>query len=195
MDKNLIGLLSIPLTVAVTVPYLVNIWKGKIQPHIFTWIIWGVTGGISATAGLAADAGPGAWVQWADALSCLSIAILAGFKVKLNLTRSEILAFVGALSALPVWIATKDPLYAVVIVTSIDTIGYYPTFRKSWAAPYQEALINYVIANPLWLLSVLATETISFTTICFPITIFLMNTLLIFYLLWRRRVVRQGISA
>lgn len=92
-----------------------------------------------------------------------------------------------ALAVIPIWQLTQNALLAVVAVTLIDMLGYYPTFRKAWARPYQEAIFNYGVANFIHILSLLATEHYSLTNILFQIIVFIANTALIVMVLWRRR--------
>jgi hypothetical protein len=191
MDKDLLGLISVALAVAVTIPYLWKICRGQIQPHVFTWLIWTLTTSIAAAARTNVHAGPGAWGQWASGASCFLVVLFAFTKGTHDIKRSDIFAFIGALLAIPVWILTKNPLAATLIVTTIDVIGYYPTLRKSYQDPYHEAIFNYCIANVIHLLSLAATKSYSVTSTIFPTVIFCVNTALIIFVLWRRRVVKD----
>ena len=191
MDKDIVGIISILATVGATIPYLWKSLQGKIHPHLFTWIIWCTTTGITAAARMSAHAGPGAWAQWAGAVSCLLVAIVAIFRGERNFTRSDVLAFVTALAAIPVWLLTDNPLYAAVIVTFIDVAGYYPTFRKTYNAPYHEAIFNYVVANIVHVCSLIATQDYNVTTLIFPSTLFFANAALISFIMWRRQIVAR----
>jgi len=187
ISKEAIGLLSFVIALIATGQYFVFTIRGKIKPHVFTWLVWGLVMGISAAARTADNAGPGAWAAWAVSASCLSIGVLAVFKGEKNITKSDIVAFVGALSAIPVWLVTNNPLMAVLIVTAIDLIGYYPTFRKSFHRPFEEATFNYFISNALHLLSLYANAHTSLTTTITPIAYFLANSCLVILILIRRR--------
>ena len=145
--------------------------------------------GIAAAARGAGHAGAGTWGSWANAASCLSVTILALVWGEKNITRSDVVAFLAALSAIPVWLATDNPLLAVIIVASIDVLGFYPTVRKSYIKPHEEMTFNYWVANGNHILSMLATTVYSLTTVLAPVVMFTANTAFIVMLLWRRRVV------
>lgn len=185
-DKDLAALGSIFLTVVATLPYMRKMLQGRIKPHIFTWVIWTLTTGIAAAARTAAHAGPGAWSQWAGAASCLSVVIFAYSKGEHNITRSDIFAFAAALTAIPAWLLTKDPLVATVIVTAIDLVGYYPTFRKAYYAPHHEGILTYMVGEGSHILSLAATVDYSLTTVLFPSALFTANAVLVIYVWWRR---------
>lgn len=186
-DKTILGYLSIIIVVLVTLPYVRLVWCGAIKPHLFTWVIWALTTGIAAAARMSEAAGPGAWGQWAAAGSCVCVAALAWQRGEKDITHGDWRAFLLALAAIPLWVLTDDALLAVLVVTAIDVVGYYPTFRKSWHRPHEEAMFNYIAANVTHILSVLATEHYSVTNLLFQVTLFVVNSLLVAMVLWRRR--------
>jgi len=89
--------------------------------------------------------------------------------------------------AIPVWIATKDPLWAVVLVTAIDLIGYIPTFRKSWNHPRDELAASFSIGCIKHLMSIAALESYTMTTVLYSASLVVANSALVVLLLWRRR--------
>ena len=74
----------------------------------------------------------------------------------------------GMLSALPVWMLTAEPLYAVIILTLIDLSGFLPTLRKIHREPYSESVIFFALFAVRNLLVLLALEHYSAVTILFP---------------------------
>jgi len=192
--KEAIGLLSFVIVTITTFQYFTLTLKGTIKPHVCTWVLWGIVMLISAAARAAADAGPGAWAAWAGAFSCASIGVLAIFKGEKDITRSDILVFLGALSAIPVWLVTNNPLYAVIIVTAIDVIAYAPTCRKSYYRPFEECVTPYFTANTLHVFSLLANLTYSLTTTLTPVVLILANIGLITLILVRRRQLRPRLA-
>ena len=189
IDKDVIGIISVLFTTACTLPYLWKAYRGIIKPHIFTWITWGLTTGIAAAVGTFVHAGPGAWAQWVGAGGTFMVVALSLKTGARNITRSDVVVFLAALSAIPVWLVTDDPLFAAIIVTCIDTLGYFPTFRKSFAQPYDEAISTFALWSIAALLSVAAMQTYSLASAIFPLTTVICNLSLITFVLWRRRCV------
>ncbi len=188
-DKAILGWLSVLIVVVVTLLYLRLVWRGAIKPHLFTWVIWALSTGIAAAGRMSEAAGAGAWGQWAGAAGCVCVALLTWRQGEKDITRGDWWSFLLALAAIPLWLLTDNALLAVLMVTAIDVVGYYPTFRKSWRRPYEEAVFNYIAANVIHVLSVLATEHYSVTNLLFQVTLFVVNSLLVAMLLWRRRLV------
>lgn len=192
ISKEFIGFITVCISVGTAAAYIRHVLAGKITPHIFTWIIWTLTVGIAAAARMSDDAGPGSWGQWVNAVSCALIAVVAIKNGEKDITRTDFLALIATLTAIPAWIMTQSPLVATVIVTVIDLVGYYPTFRKSYRRPYQEAIYNYTAGNVINILLLYANLHYSLTTMLFPAVMLCANTVMIAMLWWRRGQVRKA---
>jgi hypothetical protein len=151
------------------VPYIQSVLRGQTKAHVFSWVIWGLATVIVFFAQLADGAGGGAWSIGLSGVLTLYIATLAFMRRSaLVITRSDWVFFVLALASLPVWYLTRDPLWAVVLLTTIDTLGFLPTFRKAYHSPYEEQLFLYVVMTIRNLVSIPALENLSWTTVLFP---------------------------
>lgn len=141
--KDIYGYASVALTFAGYSPYIRSTIRGKIKPHVFSWMIWSAIAGIAFFAQDSDGAGPGAWAMGITAISCAIIAVLAFFIGDRDIKRSDWGFFLGAICSLPVWYITHNALYAIFLITLIDAFGYYPTFRKTWNRPFDENEIVY----------------------------------------------------
>jgi hypothetical protein len=147
-DKALLGQLSVALVTASTILYWRLMLLRRIKPHLYTWLIWGLAVGIAAAGRHVEHAGPGAWSMAAMSLSCLSIALLSLRYGERDITRGDLVALLACLAAVPLWYFTSNALAAIVLVTAIDLGGYYPTVRKSWLRPQEEATYNFAGREP-----------------------------------------------
>jgi hypothetical protein len=75
--KEIISAIAIMLTLAAFVPYIREIFKGTIRPHVFSWIIWGVTTFLVFLAQLEDKGGVGAWPIGVSGIITIFIAYLA----------------------------------------------------------------------------------------------------------------------
>jgi hypothetical protein len=185
-DKALLGQLSVTLVAVSTLLYWRLMLLGRIKPHLFTWLIWGLSVGIAAAGRHVERAGPGAWSMTAMSVGCLSVAALSLRYGERDITRGDLVALLACLAALPLWYFTANALAAIILVTAIDLGGYYPTVRKSWLRPHEEATYNFLLSNVVHGLSLAANEVHTLATMLTPSCILLANSSLIGMIWWRR---------
>ena len=188
--KETLAIVAIVLTFAAFFPYIRSIIKGDTKPHVFSWVIWGSTTCVVFLAQREDGGGAGAWVIGVSGVITLFIAYLAYTKrTDITITRLDKVFFISALSSLPFWYFTADPLWAVIILTVVDVLGFGPTARKAYAKPHSEPLLFFglfVIRNGV---VILALEHYSVTTVLFPAVIGVTSLLLIILIGFWRRVV------
>ena len=160
---------------------------GKTKPHVFSWLIWALATIIIFFAQLADGAGVGAWSIGLSGVLTAYIAFLAyQYRSDTSIAKSDWVFFLLALGSLPLWYFTQDPFWAVVILTTVDTLGFVPTFRKAYHAPYEEQLLLYVVMTVRNLVSIPALEHYSWTTVLFPVVLSVTCLLFIGMVMLRR---------
>ncbi len=158
------------LTVAANIPYIAGILRGAITPHVFSWIIWATVATIAAIAQSSAGAGVGAWPTYCGAAMALVVAALAfANHAQIAIARIDVLIFIGALGAIPLWQATKTPLAASITVTSIGLAAFAITLRKVWRQPHSENRTSYALNAIRFALATAALEQFTPATLVFPI--------------------------
>jgi len=189
MNQNMIGLFSVLCAAIGYGSYIRSVLRNRTKPHLFSWGVWTLLMGIVFFAQMEKGAGAGGWVTGFSAAACLVIAILSITRGEKHITRSDWLALVGALITIPVWRITHDPLWAVILATAIDAMAYYPTFRKSYAKPYEENVPTYTIDTFKWIVALFALGSYSTTTMLYPLFLLGANSCLVGMILWRRSIV------
>lgn len=191
--KTIAGLLALALTGYIFIPYVLSIWHNRIKPHAFSWIIWGVTTLIVFFAQWQAKAGWGAIPIGFSAVLTLTVAGLAFYKkTDTDITPTDWIFFLGALSSMPVWWLTNDPTWSVLVLTIVDLLGFGPTIRKSYEKPHEESALFFTwfaIRNALVLL---ALESYSVATSVFPAVIGLACVLVVILIMLRRQSLRKN---
>ncbi|MDY0028632.1 MAG: hypothetical protein RBR86_01680 [Pseudobdellovibrionaceae bacterium] len=183
-----IGLSSALLGSSTLIIYIYTMIKGQSRPHIFTWLIWSILSAIGFAAQLSQNAGSGSWTLGLVAALCAAITLLSLKYGSKDFSRRDMIALACALGALIPWIILKDPILSVVLISIINAIGFYPTFRKSWRQPHQEHLIPYSLSSLAMTLSLFALNEITISTSLYTITAALSNMLFVVYSLWRRKM-------
>jgi hypothetical protein len=196
MTKELLSAAGIALTFVIFVPYIRSIQQGRTKPHVFSWFIWASGTFVVFLAQLAGGGGLGAWPIGVSGLITAYIAILAYRKrTDRSITTSDWVFFVAALSALPAWFLTADPLWAVLVLTGVDLAGFGPTFRSAYVRPYDERPGFYLLGALRNLIAILALERYSLTTVLFPAAVALACLMFVAMVAFRRRTLTTGHGA
>ena len=192
--KEIFSALAMAITFIAFFPYIRSILKNKIRPHVFSWIIWGSTTIIVFFVQLEGGGGIGAWPIGISGLITIYIAFLA-YKNKsdASITKMDCCFFLLAIASLPFWYFTSDPLWAVIILTIVDTLGFGPTFRKAYQYPYEENLLLFMLFLIRNIIVIFALEFYSLTTVMFPAIIAVATLMLILVILNRRHVLSKVI--
>lgn len=189
MHKQILSVAAIGLTFVMFWPYIRAIRRGEIKPHVFSWIIWTLGTLIVFFAQLADGAGVGAWPIGISGAVTGYIALLAYLKRSdSSITSVDWMFFITALSALPFWFLTSDPLWTVVILTTVDLVGFGPTLRKAYVLPYEEGIVFFGLAAARNVLVILALQHYSLTTVLFPAAVGLACLVFVATVAYRRRV-------
>jgi len=187
--KHLIGFCSIVIAFIQYVPYCWLIYKGSIRPHAFSRSIWGLVAGVAFVAQMIEGGGAGSWATGFTCAACFFAMALSFRLGDRNITRGDWIALAFALSAVPLWRITHDPVYSVVLVTLIDGSGYYPAARKAWNKPQQEMAYAFVFGLLKGVAGLLALERYTITTTLYPAFLVFADGLFVLMLLIRRRQV------
>jgi hypothetical protein len=185
--KTVTSIVAIALTFIGYTPYFIDLIKGRTKPHIFSWFIWSIVTAIIFALQVSAGAGLGSLVTLAVAMISLLIFIIGFKKGSKDVKKIDIIFLVLALLAIPLWLIVKQPVVSIILLSTIDMLGFAPTVRKSWQAPYSETLSLYVITTFRHALSIIALENYNIITLLFPSTWVIANALFAIMLIVRRK--------
>ena len=190
MDIKLIfALISLGIVLAGYVPYIRDMFARRTMPHAYTWLIWSVTTGIS-TVGVWYGGGGYPAISMAVGTLCTVLVFVLSIKYGTrNITKGDTAALLAALVAVFVWVQLDNPLLSVAIAVTIDGIGYWPSFRKSFSEPWSESLSTWVLFNCSIVFSFLALSAYNPLTLLFYAVSFVCNLTLIVLCLYRRKII------
>lgn len=184
--KELFGGAAVILAIVNYMPYVIGSLTGKITPHVFTWSLWFLLTSIAFYAQFTSGAGMGAWATGTTALIIFIITIIAlrnGFSyVRLF----DWFSLLGALSAIVLWVATKDPFWSVILVSAIHSLCFLPTFRKGYQNPFKESVVAFLLTISKYACAIIALSEYSITTVLFPATVMTTSTLFVSMIMYRR---------
>lgn len=189
MEKETFSLIAVALMFLSRGIYFKKMYDGTTRPHAFSWLIWGLISSIGVAAQIVEGAGVGSWPRLFGAVTCFIVVVFAFHMGEKNITRGDKITLAVALAAIPLWIVTKTPVWSVILVCIIDTIGYLPTVRKSWEKPMEEPASGYLISAFGAFFSLLAIENYTLSTWLYPAVLTITNFAMPTYLVMRRRTV------
>lgn len=172
----------------ISLVYLRSVIQGRTKPHVLTWSVWGLLCALGAAVMYLEGAKAGSLVLGASAATNFSTALLGIWKGDKHITKGDMIAFVAALSIVPIWLLTHEALIAAVLVTAINMCGSFPTYRKSWVLPFDENRNVFACYTVTSFLGVMAITPFTLTTALYPVVIFLSNAALAVLITFRRKV-------
>jgi len=189
--KVIVSLVVIALTLFGYVPYIVDIFKGKTKPHLFSWLSGSIAASLAFGLQVEGGAGVGSWPMLMVALSCFTIFILSFKYGTKDIVRADIIFLALSLFALFIWVGLEQSVLSIVIISASQILAFVPTVRKSWKAPYTETLFYYEISSLRHVLAIVALERINLLTALYPSVWVAANIIMTLILISRRRVVTE----
>lgn len=192
--KTAISSIAIALTFLGYLPYFRDILREKTRPHIFSWLIWGIVTTIIFALQVSAGAGFGAYVTLAVAAISLAIFLMSLKNGNRDIKKLDVVFLILALLSIPLWLVVEQPVLSIVLLSTIDMLGFVPTIRKSWNDPYSETLALYVITTVRHAFSILSLLEYNIITMLFPLTWIFANAGFAVLLILRRKKLGSGIK-
>lgn len=185
--KETLAVIAAVLAIIGNVPYIVDIFRGRVQPHAYTWFISTIVTGIVFFGQIAKGAGIGALPTAASGIFTLFIFVLSlknGFK---QVTRIDTFFLVLALGGIVPWILTSDATVSVVIAVGIDLAAFIPTLRKTWLKPSTESPVLYGSNVLRHILALFSMQTYNIATTLHSIAMLTTNTAMTILLITSKR--------
>jgi len=185
--KLFFGILSlVPAAVAYTL-YFKGLLAGKIKPHAFSWLIWGLLAGNGFIAQLSAQAGIGAWATGVTSVACLTIFCIALHKGDTKLTYLDWSLLALALTSFGLLFVIDDKTLSLCVTLFATLLGFTMTWRKAWRLPHEEAALAFGLNAIKFLPAIFALQTYSFLTVAYPLTAGLANGAVVAIIMVRKR--------
>ena len=128
------------------VPYLIDMFKGKNKPHLYTWISIFLITAIVAYIQLRGGAGVGAIpIVLGVAVDAIILFYCFKFGTK-DIVLTDKFCLAATMGGVVFYIILYGkPLISLAIVTIAEVISFIPTFRKTRNDPYSESLPSYYL--------------------------------------------------
>lgn len=193
--KEIIAVVAALLAFIGNISYLKDVFKGRVQPHPYTWFIWSIVSMTTFFGGLAKGAGIGA-LPTGVAEAFTVIIFLFSLKYLFQGTAGHIRKIdtyflVICLLGLIPWVVTDDPTISVVIVVLVDLLAFIPTLRKTWAHPETEKPLLYEMNVARHVLTLFSLQTYNIATTFHSIAMICINTVMVKFITRDKRLVQN----
>lgn len=184
--KTALAIIAALLAFVGNISYLRDVFKGRVQPHPYTWLVWSIVSLTTFFGGLAKGAGIGALPTGvAEAFTVVIFLfslkyLFQGKAGHIRMIDNYFLA-VCLLGLIP-WALTKDPTISVVIVVAIDIIAFIPTLRKTWLHPLSERPLLYEMNVARHLLTLFSLQAYNIATTFHSLAMIATNTIMTLFI-------------
>jgi hypothetical protein len=139
-----------------------------------SWFVWFLITTVGFIIQVKGGAGPASAILAISAVACLGVFIYSfarsrkeGFHY-IKYSHTEWASFILALFVFVFYITTKNAVLSIILVALIDTLGFLPTYVKTWRDPYSETTFLYIISFIKYGLVLLTLSTFSMETAFYP---------------------------
>jgi hypothetical protein len=187
--KLVASVLATLIALVAYVPYLIDMFRGKNQPHLYTWISITLITVVIAYLQLIGGAGVGAIpVVIGVGVDIVILFYCFRFGTKDIVPLDKACLFISVFGVICYILLRGQPLVSLVIVSAAEIISFVPTVRKTRNDPYSESLTNYYLILLKLVLILLALESYNLLTASYPLMwIFVFVLFLSFTYYWRRK--------
>jgi hypothetical protein len=159
---------------------------------MYSWLIWTILQIVGVAAQFKGGAGYGAWALGIGAFFCFAIFVLSFKYGTKNISKFDLICLIAAIAAIGIYVFISNPLWATIVVAIIDFVGFLPTFRKGFQEPFSETASTFIMSGIANVLSIIALQHYSATTILYVGSLFFTNSSFATMVLVRRKSLRGG---
>jgi len=181
--KETLAIVATLMAIAGNIPYLIDVVRGTVRPHPYTWFVWSIVSCVTFFGGLVKGAGWGALPTGAAEIFTIIIFLFSlkyGFKY---IEKRDTYFLVIALLGLIPWALTNDPTLSVIIVVTIDVIAFIPTLGKTSRHPHSETPTLYSMNVARHILTLFSLSSYNIATTLHSIAMIITNSFMTYLII------------
>lgn len=152
------------------VPYLIDMFKGKNKPHLYTWISIFLVTSVVAYIQLIGGAGVGAIPTILGVVvDGIILFYCFRFGTKDIVLMDKICLGISIFGVISYAILNNRPVLSLIIVTIAEVISFIPTFRKTRNDPWSESLTSYYLLMIKLVLILVALQNYNVLTVSYSV--------------------------
>jgi hypothetical protein len=190
--NDVLGMIAGGVSLGGFLPYVRDVLARRTVPSRSTWLIWTVVGSMLCASAWRGGASETLWISGSYVAGPLVVFLLslrfgAGGWSRLD----RLCLLLSALSAV-LWTITREPLLALWLNIGVDSLGAVPTIAKTGRAPDSESRPAWACFFAGALLTLVAARSWSLAAIAYPLYLFAVSTVMLVFILGRKRRVSDG---
>jgi hypothetical protein len=174
---QLFGVMSFMVLVATTIPYMVDIVRGRVQPARSTRIMFVLLMALAILQQGSLGAGWGLSVIIGEFVTAV---MLLGLGVRYGVggwTHEDRVCYLLLTVSLLVWAAMNNAWLALWVTMVADLVAFWPTLTKTWRLPSSETPLYYIGGVIAAGCSVVAEGSLAFGLVGFAVYLAVVNLL------------------
>lgn len=175
--NTIFAYISFLIIIAVTIPYMIDILKGRAQPARAARLMFFLLLIITLAQQHSLNSGYAMVVTIAELISSAALLVLALKYGVGGLSKTDKACYALLIVSLAVWVFTKNALLALHLSIFADTVAFWPTLEKTWRDPKSETPLFFWGGVVAPIFSILAAGTLQYSVIVFPLYLSLINLL------------------
>ena len=188
--KTALGLVSIAMG---AVAYAIYFWQTtrqqRVQPHPFSWFLWGLVTCVAYLAQRQRGGGAGSWVTAFTGAVCFAIGVLSLLKHRRRFNAFDWASLGLGLGVFAFYLVAQDPTGSAIVATATDLVGFAPTVHKGWLEPHRDSATSFTLNGLQFVPALFALDSYSLASWLFPASLIAANAVVVAVLLVRRRQV------
>jgi hypothetical protein len=190
------AVLASGITISIFTPYLIGIRRGSIRPHVISWVIWGLTTLLVGGGQWLGGGGVGAVPILLSGVLSMGVAGLTFLYRRRGQVDSRVTRFDGwslgiVLACIPLWLMTGNERWSMLVLTTIDLIGFGPTLRAAWRDPHAESALLFAAFATRNAVAIAGLESLHLSTVVFPGVIGVACLSVVFLIVIRRQTISK----
>lgn len=189
--KLLFSYIGILISLVAFIYYYYSIYKGDTKPHVYTWLIFSLTLWVWFIIQIQNEWWYGSYVTLAEFIWCFVVFLLALKYWEKNITRFDTFCLILAVISLVLYLSFKLAIISTILIIAVEIFAIIPTYRKSYMKPHEETTVIYYLSSLVYIFSILWLSEHSFATYWYPTSIIIADSILVIYLLVRRKILSK----
>ena len=192
--KIAVSALASTIALVAYIPYLIDMFKGKNQPHLYTWISIFLVTAVVAYIQLIGGAGVGAIPTILGVgVDAIILFYCFRFGTKDVVFMDKVCLTITIFGVVIYALFNSQPVFSLAVVTAAEIVSFIPTFRKTHNDPYSESLPSYYFLIAKLSLILVALQTYNLLTVSYSVLwLIVIVSFLISVYGWRRGKKKPG---